>query len=422
MQRLTLTSPDGSSAAGTAASNGQTPQQALRERHRTEVIRALRAHSGATQASLATRLGVSKATVSRVLSDLRLDGMIEHAGNGSIPRGRKPALVRLKPEARLAVGVEFEDARCVAGVTDLDARLLRRVVTTPRYDTPQELLSAVVEAFVQAVEGLDRDRICALGVGVPGFVEPAVGVLRAAPALSNRLRDVPLGDWLAARLGLPVVVANRGVAATVGEHLYGAGRGSGNLVYVRIGVGIAGGIILGGQLQVGASGAAGGLGHVIVEPGGPLCACGSRGCLQALAAAPAIVQRARARLKSGAVSRMAALVDGMVDLVDADTVLAAAAEGDPVAQEVLDEAGTYLGRALAAVVNLLNPDTIVLGGPVGERAAPLFIAAVERELRACTLSLPAAAVRIVPGTLGEDAGAIGAAALALEQAWLSVPI
>jgi len=393
----------------------------MRHAHGRAVLAALRSMPEATQADITAYTGLSQSTVSRILAELRLADVVDvvDGANGAASTlrsgGRRPTLVRLNPDARLAVGIEFEDKRCVAAVTNFRARLQSRTVSRAFYDSEDALVDTAADAFAEATQGIPRRRLAAVGIGAPGVVDTITGVLRVAPQLGS-LRDVPLAARLEERLGLPVVIASRSKAAAVGEHLFGAGRDSAHLVYVWMGSGVAAGVILGDTLQLGATSAAGALGHVVVAEDGPACDCGGRGCLQAVSSGPAIARRALELLRSGAESAIEQLVGGVLDLVDADVVIRAAAGGDEAAKRVLDEVGTYLGRAVAMAVNLLNPDTVIVGGPVGEPAAPFLIPAVERELRARALAIPRAAVRIVPGTLGENAGAIGAAALALDYA------
>ena len=289
------------------------------------------------------------------------------------------------------------------------------MVTRAQYTTAQALVETAAAAFWEVTKDVPRSRLCAVGIGTPGVVDTTNGILRVVPQLAN-LRDVPLAALLEEKLGLPVVIASRSKAAAVGEHLFGVGRESEHLVYVWVGSGIAAGLIMGDVLQLGATSAAGGLGHVVVAENGPPCACGGFGCLQAVAAGPAIARRALELLRSGEESSIESLAGGVLDLVDASVVVQAAVSGDALAIRVLDEAGTYLGRGIAMAVNLLNPDLVIVGGSVGEPAAPFFIPAIERELRSRALSIPRNAARVVGGTLGENAGAIGAAALALDWA------
>ena len=410
--------PHQSRRAPLGATPAATPIQQMRHAHGRAVLAALRSMPEATQADITAFTGLSQSTVSRILAELRLAAVIDvvdAAGSTVRSGGRRPTLVRLNPDARLAVGIEFEDNRCVAAVTNFRARLQSCTVTRASYTSPEALVETAAAAFAEATKGIPTNRLSAIGIGAPGVVDTSTGVLRVAPQLGT-LRDVPLAAQLEARLGLPVVIASRSKAAAVGEHLFGAGRDSAHLLYVWIGSGVAAGVILGDTLQLGATSAAGALGHVVVAEDGPMCDCGGRGCLQAVSSGPALARRALELLRAGEESAVERLVDGVLDVVDADVILRAAAGGDALAIRVLDESGVYLGRAIAMAVNLLNPDTVIVGGPVGEPAAPFLIPAIERELRARALSIPRAAVRVVPGTLGENAGAIGAAALALDHA------
>jgi glucokinase len=204
--------------------------------------------------------------------------------------------------------------------------------------------------------------------------------------------------------------------AAVGERFGGAGRDSHDLVYVWIGYGVVAGVLLGGTLHHGAAGSAGELGHVIVAPNGPLCDCGARGCLQAVVSGPAIARRAAQLLRAGESSVLRDLSGGAHEAIDATTVCRAATMNDALALRVLEETGTYLGRALATLLNILNPDTVVLGGPVGEVIGPHTLPVIQRELRSSALAVTVNSARIVLATLGDDAGAVGAAALALEYA------
>jgi predicted NBD/HSP70 family sugar kinase len=390
----------------------------MRERHRQAVLAAIRGAAAVTQDGIAAGTGLSKSTVSRILGELQRAGIVEVAGSRQAPRGRRPAVVRFKPEGRLAVGIELDDRGCTAGVTDLAARLRRRVLTQPDYGSPESLVQSVVQAFALATEGLEAQRFGAVGVAATGMGTRA-GMRQLAAGFGGGLPDAILAARLEERLGLPVVVTDRSKAAAMGEYLHGAGRHSRHLVYVRIGTGIAAGLILDGVLLMGATGSAGELGHIVVEPDGPPCECGGHGCLQAVAGGAALARRARQLLRGGESSAIVRLVGGALDLIDAKVIVAAAAGGDGLALRLLDEMGGLLGRALASCVNLVNPDTVVLGGEVGELVAPYVVDALALRRRA--LSVPAGAVRVVPGSLGKDAAVIGAAALALGQAPVMPP-
>jgi glucokinase len=307
------------------------------------------------------------------------------------------------------LGVDLGGTKILAAVVDEAGR----VAATARAATPQAGPSAVVEAIAatanRALEaaGLSRGAVRAAGVGAPGPADPATGMVYAPPNLHG-WRDVALGDLVGERLGMPVAIENDANAAALGEHWVGAGRGVDDLLYITVGTGIGGGLILRGRVYYGVSGTAGEVGHMVIVPGGPRCACGRLGCLEAVASGPAIAREARAALAAGRASVLSAVA---AEALDAREVARAAAAGDPLAREVFARAARYLGLATANLVNLLNPALVVVGGGVA-RAGELLLGPVRRIVAAEAFERPAAAVQIVPAALGPRAGALGAAAAA----------
>jgi glucokinase len=273
-------------------------------------------------------------------------------------------------------------------------------------------VESACSAFARITPGQRGQRVVAVGLATTGVVDSRAGVLRLRDGPGVSLREVPLAAQVEARLGLPVIVAERPRAFAMGEYLYGAGEGTSDLAYVSVSGGVNVGIIAGGRMVEGGVGGAGELGHVVIVPDGPRCTCGARGCLRALASGLAILQRVRELARAGEPSLVTELTGGVLDALDLDEVRAAAAAGDALVLRVLDEAGGYLGQGLAVLLNVLNPQLVVLGGPTGQRLTPYLLPAVERAVRANAFSLAAASARVVAGTLGDDAGIIGAGALA----------
>ncbi len=262
---------------------------------------------------------------------------------------------------------------------------------------------------VQQEAGVDGCRLAALGVGVPGPLDAASGVVHTAPNLG--WHNVPFRAVLEEKTGIPVYMENDADLAALGEHAYGAGRGAENMVYVTVSTGIGGGLILNGRLYRGSFGGAGEIGHTVVLPDGPPCRCGKRGCLEALASGTAIARKAKEMVEGGAGQGILAAAGGRIEGVTAAAVAAAAAAGDEEALLVMKEAARYLGVALANVINLLSPSLVVLGGGVME-AGEFFFAEICRQARRGVLG-PAAKGGIVPAALGGRAGVLGAVYLAL---------
>lgn len=262
---------------------------------------------------------------------------------------------------------------------------------------------ALIARIVAAVE-LVRGRCAAAGVpvrgvvlGAPGIIASRAGRVVSSPNLPG-WDDVPLRDRVGAALGLPVLLENDANAAAFGEHWRGAGRGCGSLVLFTLGTGVGGGLVLGGELWRGAEGMAGEIGHMTVEPGGRTCRCGNAGCLESYASATAIVDR---------YCELAGAPEGTVSAAD---VHGLARDGDPNARQSFREAGRALGIVFASLVNLLNPEAIVVGGGVLP-AWDAFMPAAEQEMRRRAFAAPAARVRLAPAALGDQAGVTGAAGL-----------
>jgi glucokinase len=273
---------------------------------------------------------------------------------------------------------------------------------------------AVIDRIAGAIEDVSKGvtEAMRIGLGAPGPIDPHHGVVIEAPNLSGWL-NVPLRDRLEQRFECPVAVGNDANLAALGEWRHGAGRGAHNLLYLTLSTGIGGGVIVDDHLLVGARGMAAELGHMTVLPSGPMCGCGRRGHLEAMAAGPAIARRARERIAEGESSTLAALL-GPGAALTAEDVGRAALAGDALAREVVAEAGETIGLHLANLVHAFNPEVIVLGGGVSMIGAPLF-ESIERALEEQVMnSSYLDGLRLERAALGDDAGLIGAMVLARE--------
>jgi glucokinase len=276
---------------------------------------------------------------------------------------------------------------------------------------------AVVPRIVQSVRaasvksGLREDELLALGVAAPGPIDFKRGVVLSAPNLPG-WHEVPLAAILSERLGRPTYLENDANAAALGEHRFGAGKGSQQMIYLTISTGIGGGLILNEQLYRGVDGTAGELGHIVVDERGPLDDCGMRGCLEAMASGTAVGRMAREAVDAGASEalRRAAKVGELTS----KEVQAAAEAGDATARAILARAAHYLAIGLANFINIFNPQLFVIGGGAARMWQDLIDPAFE-EARRMAFTRPAATARLIPAALGGDSGALGVAALALER-------
>lgn len=307
------------------------------------------------------------------------------------------------------IGVDLGGTQIRAILRDAQGNIVSRASTlTQASDGQEQVIARIIETVRQTVGETPRSTIGGIGIGVPGPVDPWTGVVLQAPNLPG-WRDVPIRDIVQGAFGVPVEVGNDANLAALGEHMYGAGIGVANLIYVTISTGIGGGIIADGKLLLGAKGLAGEFGHQTLVPDGPLCGCGNRGCLEALGSGTAIARMAREAVARGQGQKLLELAQGSVEALDARIVASAARAGDAVAQDILRCAATYVGIGLANVVNILNPELIVLGGGVTRMGELLFDPV--REVIAQRAMPVMRTVRIVPAVLGGDVVLFGAVAL-----------
>ncbi len=276
---------------------------------------------------------------------------------------------------------------------------------------PDAVLRRMVDSLMAALREAGRGRtLDAVGVAAPGPIDFEQGIVVEAPNLPG-WSNVPVAELIADMTGCPTVLENDANAAAWGEFTLGAGRGSRHLVYLTVSTGIGGGLVLDGRLYRGANGGAGEIGHIPLVDDGPPCGCGGRGHFEALASGTAIARRAGEVLARGGAPLLARLTGG--NRPSARLVYEAAVQGDADARAMMEEAGYYLGRGLTAVVNIFNPDHIVLGGGV-MRSGDLILRPALAEVQAQALRLAREHVRIVLAALEERSGALGAAMLARE--------
>jgi glucokinase len=311
---------------------------------------------------------------------------------------------------RQAVGIDIGGTKIAALRISSEGEVrARTVIPTPATDQ-----AAALPAIETAAVAVLDDEVVAIGVGMAGLVDVRTGVLLSTPNLV--WRNVPLADGLGERFGLPVTVDNDATAAAWAESRIGASRGRADSLFVGVGTGIGGGIVAGGCLVRGAHGLAGEIGHIIVEPGGPLCGCGNRGCWEQVASGLAITRAGGRAVTDEPGSAIARLAGGDPRRATGELVTEAAQAGDEVAVAILAEVARRLGEGVAGLVNVFDPDVVVIGGGVGEAGDLLFGPLRDAYVAAVEGADVRPEVPIVPAQLENDAGAIGAALLALEAA------
>ena len=313
------------------------------------------------------------------------------------------------------VGIDLGGTNIAAGAmpTDGTREIAMRMTSTKAHegaDAVMDRIAAMIEdviAQTSAETGAERSDFLGVGIGSPGPLDRARGVVIVTPNLG--WRDFPLRDEVSKRVNLPATLDNDANCATLGEWWCGAAKGGRNVVGLTIGTGIGGGLILDGKLYHGASDAAGEIGHTTIDSTGRRCKCGNYGCLEAYASGTAIAARAREVLEGDEESMMLGMVDGDLSRLTAATVFEASKKGDAVALEVVRDTAHFLGVGVSNLINIFNPDTFVIAGGVTQ-AGDLLFDPLRAEVRRRAFKPSVDACRIVPGALPLSAGVVGAVA------------
>lgn len=369
----------------------------LRSANQQRVVDVLRSGEQVTQADLARQTGLAPATVSSIVRDLASAGLVT-TEPGS---GRRGTTVSLAPSAGVVAGVDFGHSHVAVALGDLTGTLLaeRRAPLDAGHPSSAGLdAAAALLEEVLADAGVELSSLRSVGMGLPA---PMTGGVVRSSAIMPGWVGVNAHDAARARFGLEVHAENDANLGALAEHRQGVARGHANSVFVKVSSGVGAGIVLEDRLFHGSGGTAGEIGHLTLDESGPVCRCGSRGCLEAYTSTGALQAMMHTQLPGAGV----------------DEIVAAAREGNVSAVRALEDAGLHLGWALASVVNLLNPGLVVVGGDMA-RAGELLLESARIGLRRHALDA-VAATPVVASELGERASLVGAVLLAAERTELT---
>src|SRR5215212_7239762 len=378
--------------------------ESLRDANRRLVIQALTGRGVASRAEIARITGLSRSTVSSLVTDLQRSGLIverEDDSAHSAGVGRPPVLIALSPSAGAAVGIDFGHSHIAVAVGDLSHTVLAEHwqqidvdhLAVEGLDTAAELVTAALD---QA--GVERDRVVGVGMGLPGPISDENQTVGSTSILPGWV-GVNAADEMSRRLGLPVSVENDANLGALAEYVWGAGRGAPDVAYIKASSGIGAGLVIGGRLHRGVGGTAGEIGHTPYREDGAVCRCGNRGCLETVARADVIVS-------SVAAGRGRALT--IADVIEL------AHKGDAPAQRVIADAGRAIGVGVAGLCNLLNPRRVIVGGELSA-AGDVLLTPLRDSLNRYAIPTAASDVAVVAGELGKRAEVMGALALVLSD-------
>jgi glucokinase-like ROK family protein len=378
--------------------------RSLRALNRGRVIDALRGRGTASRAEIARATGLSRSTVSSIVSDLIAAGLLtEQAEATGVAHGeaggRPPVLLSLNPSAGLAVGVDFGHTHLRVAVSDLSHEVLAEARRELDVDhSAEEGLDAAAELVDQVLREakVDRKGVIGVGMGLPGPINQATGAVGSSSILPGWV-GVNAALEMEDRLRLPVRVENDANLGALAEFVWGSGRGHSDVIYIKLSSGVGAGLLFGGKLHEGAGGTAGEIGHIPAQNGTAICRCGSRGCLETVASARAIAEQVGASRGEDVTPR------DLLELIEKE---------DPAASRLIGEAGREIGVALAGLCNLVNPNCVIIGGDLSA-AGELITEPVLESIRRYAITSAAEQVSVVAGVLGERAELLGALALVL---------
>ncbi|MFI9628427.1 ROK family transcriptional regulator [Streptomyces sp. NPDC052042] len=379
----------------------ETPgsQTSLHRANLERVVRAVRMAGSLTQAEIARTTGLSAATVSNIVRELKEGGTVEVTPTSA--GGRRARSVSLSGDAGIVVGVDFGHTHLRVAVGNLAHQVLAEEAEPLDVDASSEeglgRAQRLVERLIEAT-GIGPDKVIGVGLGVPGPIDVESGTLGSTSILPG-WKGINPGEELSGRLGVPVHVDNDANLGALGELVWGSGRGVKDLAYIKVADGVGAGLVIDGRVYRGPGGTAGEIGHITLDESGPVCRCGNRGCLETFTAARYVLPLLR---------------PGHGPDLTMERMVRLAREGDPGCRRVIVDAGRHIGSGVANLCNLLNPSRVVLGGPLAE-AGELVLGPIRDSVSRYAIPSAARQLSVLPGALGGRAEVLGALALVLSE-------
>jgi glucokinase-like ROK family protein len=391
----------------------------VRHYNESVVLEAIRVGAGVSRVEIAQRTGLTAQTVSNIVKRLLDMGLVAEGGTTRSSGGRRRVTLRINPQATYAVGVQVDGEETCFVIIDLAGRVVVRTRHPTHADRgPFAIINQIAKSVAELVEEADvaPDKILGLGVACPGPLDHRRGIVYEPPNLPG-WHEVPLAEALNSKTGYPVLVDNDATAAAIGERWAGGAGGTRNFAFVYMGVGVGAGIFIEDHIYRGSTTNAGEFGHMILNPEGPSCACGSRGCVEAYCAPRSVIAAITNRLSDGEHSVLAAHGTGDGARLDFATICKAAMTGDELAMEEIRRSAHLLGCGVVSLVNLLDVELVVLGGSGFRDADDIYRNEVQRVVEERIMARDRRALRVQLSMAGEDAGAVGAASLLLEATY-----
>ncbi len=386
----------------------------MHELNTKQILRVIRQLNPISRSEIVEKTNLTAATVSRIVSKLIKFNLVTETGYGESNGGRKPVMLELNSDSILTIGIDIEIDEVKGVVIDLKGEILEQyslcIIGKKEKDDILNKVKEVVKDLLFKKDYLKR--IVGIGIGMHGLVDYERGISIYPPAFG--WKDVPVAKIIKKEFDLPVIIENNVRALTLAENWFGVGKNLENFICLKVGSGIGSGIFTDGRIYRGASNAAGEIGHNVVDEEGPLCTCGNYGCLESMASNPAIVKRAQKALKQGADSIINNLVKSNLNDLSIDMILLAAHQGDHLAKQILQDTGRYLGVGIANLINILNPEAVIISGNI-VMAGDIVLESLRSTVQNRALSYPVNHVKIINSKMNNEGVAVGAATLILES-------
>jgi glucokinase-like ROK family protein len=385
-------------------------QESLRQVNLTAVLNCIRQKAPLSRAALAEMTGLNKATITRIIRDLIDHGFVRETGFLSSATGRPSIMLEMDPDGGYILGARLDVDGSTIIVTNFAAEIIwRHEIGHSLTDSPQTIQDNLLNLIQQAhshVPATNRP-ILGLGLSLPGLVDVSSGTLLFAPNLG--WNNVPFRKWLRSHFSFPIYADNEANLAALGESYFGAARNSDYVLYINITAGVGGGIVLNQQILPGTSGLAGEVGHMTIDPNGPRCNCGNHGCWETYIALPVLFRRVRDAISPERPSLLSAEVLNQLNQHTVPLLVQAAEKGDQAALVALQETGRYIGIGLANLINVFNPQRVVLGGYLNP-AYGMMLPGIRKEVSERALRWSREATEIIIAQYGSDASLMGAIA------------
>ncbi|MGG1573011.1 ROK family transcriptional regulator [Fictibacillus sp. NRS-1165] len=389
--------------------------QLMKSLNRNIILNKIRLEGPISRAQIAKDTKLTPPTVSSIVKELIESDLIKESVQGESKGGRKPTMLVINDDSFYVIGLDVGPKDIKTVMTDLNGKVLvfqERVLFSPLTNAELlDIMKAEIQQIMDQYKG-EEDKVIGIGVGMHGVVDAEQGLSLYAPNLN--LRNIPIKEELENRFSRTVKVENDAKALALGEVWFGNGNGAESVVVVNVGNGIGAGIVVDGKLFHGENFIAGEIGHMTIDIGGRQCTCGNYGCLQTLAAGPAIAEKAQKEVAIGRDSLLREMADHDLEKIDGKMVFEGALQGDELCIHVLKSTGIYLGIGLTNLIHLMNPKTIIIGGGVSN-AGHFVMDSLKETVQKKVLTEAAKHTDIRLSMLGNKATAIGAVALLLVE-------